>query len=470
MTNKADAAELFEKSRKMPTDLAVKALKQVVKLDPAHSEAYKELSHLADDPEMAVFYLRQASKIDEAAMKSTWPDWDGAYQDHPETMAYLSTITTLAVKLFDLGLLEETIELFEKIVQIDQNDTRGAREELARLYFDQGQDGKLMKLLERFPEEKDAGWLYLKALAWFRKFGDSLQTIHILHQAFQANSFFPRYLDLELIISWQTPTYVRVGSREEAINLAKVVGEYWSRDTSAYRFLLETWYDYRDQNDFSEVLLPNAGMFYVIRATVEDLPDVPVWRVFNIPSIMPLSDVHSILQGAFLFDDLYPWAFQKGNESYLGKDFVATEDLDSTSYSHIGYQLNDLLQKPGDTVRYDYLYQDPWHIRLELLAVQTPEEVETCPAILEGMGNAPLERIGPKDWNEYAIAILQKQEKGEDTRSLYNPFLFNLTKANLVFAATSLNALGLNPEDGPDMYEADFDDDDEEDDIEKDDD
>lgn len=125
----------------------------------------------------------------------------------------------------------------------------------------------------------------------------------------------------------------------------------------------------------------------------------PVWRRLVLHGDLTLDQVHEVLQAAmgWMGSHLHRfWAKGGGREvwgeAYFLTDFDADEGDEGIPEAEV--RLDQLLRRPGDTLRYTYDFGDDWThtIRLESVAVLDPDSpVAVCTAARRA---CPLEDVG----------------------------------------------------------------------------
>jgi len=101
-----------------------------------------------------------------------------------------------------------------------------------------GRDDETPALLARFQDDPTARWLYGRALAAFRREGDSRAAREALRAALRSNRHVPQYLTADDDVPIPPPAMsVTLGSREEAVVYDLEQGEAWRATPDALRWL-----------------------------------------------------------------------------------------------------------------------------------------------------------------------------------------------------------------------------------------
>ncbi|HET6874698.1 MAG TPA: plasmid pRiA4b ORF-3 family protein [Acidimicrobiales bacterium] len=123
-----------------------------------------------------------------------------------------------------------------------------------------------------------------------------------------------------------------------------------------------------------------------LRVTLLDVTP-PVWRLVRVPSAVPLSVVHAILQVAMGWEDRHLHEWRVGDD-YYGPD---PEDDDVEDDSSV--TLAEVA--PADSVlHYEYDLGDGWEHLVEVLSVDPYDGTVPPVAVLDGARAAPPEDCG----------------------------------------------------------------------------
>lgn len=129
-----------------------------------------------------------------------------------------------------------------------------------------------------------------------------------------------------------------------------------------------------------------------------DLDDAqpPIWRRLDLRSDLTLDVMHQVIQDAFGWADSHLHRFAVGGsvwdrdaQFFLCPYDVAEGEDEGTPEEQV--RLDQVLNEPGDVLRYVYDYGDDWHLRLRLEKT-LPSEPATPPAVcVDGRRAAPPE-------------------------------------------------------------------------------
>ncbi len=119
---------------------------------------------------------------------------------------------------------------------MNPNDNQGNRYALAACLLELGRDKELSQLLKDY-DEPTAQWRYLKALAAFRKDGNTSLSRKCLKEALDANPHVPEYLLGRYALPLFEPASFSIGSSEEAVYCAEELEDGWQSTPGALEWL-----------------------------------------------------------------------------------------------------------------------------------------------------------------------------------------------------------------------------------------
>ena len=168
-----------------------------------------------------------------------------------------------------------------------------------------------------------------------------------------------------------------------------------------------------------------------IRVTLLDV-NPPVWRQIRVPSALPLSTVHAVIQIAFGWEDRHLHEWRVGDITYgLSDEDSWGEELHDESTA----LLADVA--PVDSLlRYDYDFGDGWEHLVEVTAV-LPYSGQVVPvACLAGARAGPPEDCGGPFGYEHLLDALRDPDDAEHEDVVewlgdhFDPAEFDLASVN----------------------------------------
>jgi hypothetical protein len=145
-----------------------------------------------------------------------------------------------------------------------------------------------------------------------------------------------------------------------------------------------------------------------LRVTLLDVSP-PVWRLIRVPSALPLSTVHAVLQIALGWEDRHLHEWRVGDVTYGFSDEDSWgEDLADESAAILAE-----VAPIDSAVRYDYVFGDGWEHLVEVMAVK-PYDANVPPvACLAGARACPPEDCGGPLGYEHLIDALRDPDDAE---------------------------------------------------------
>jgi hypothetical protein len=158
----------------------------------------------------------------------------------------------------------------------------------------------------------------------------------------------------------------------------------------------------------------------------------PVWRRLRVPSALPLSTVHAVIQLAFGWEDRHLHEWRVGDVTYgLSDEDSWGEELGDESSTILGEVA------PADSVlHYDYDLSEGWEHLVEVQSVE-PYDADVPPvACLAGAGACPPEDSGGPAGYEHLLDAYRDPDDAEHEIVIeelpegWNPDEFDLSRAN----------------------------------------
>lgn len=188
--------------------------RKALEIDPDCAEAHVILAERCASLDDRLQHYRQGM---DGAARSLGPkvfaDMAGHFWGLASTRPYMRARFGVATTLAELGEVDEAIEHYQELLQLNPNDNQGVRYELLSLLMLEGDDTEAARLLKQF-EENSAQWAYSRALLAFRLSGHSEAARRELHRALKLNKHVPELLLADGPIPG--PVVYEPGSYEEA--------------------------------------------------------------------------------------------------------------------------------------------------------------------------------------------------------------------------------------------------------------
>jgi tetratricopeptide (TPR) repeat protein len=161
----------------------------------------------------------------------------GYFWNLVETRPYMRARAGLAGILFETVRLDEAIQHFQELLQLNPPDDQGVRSILAVALFRAGRYRELEQLLESFAEDMTPDICFTRALWLYRTRGDCPEGSAALNRGILANPHVPALLLGRKKPRLSSADTVTVGGIEEASHYAVVALPDW-RSTPGALFWL----------------------------------------------------------------------------------------------------------------------------------------------------------------------------------------------------------------------------------------
>lgn len=226
--------EAFECRGRKRIQLARRALE----ICPDCADGYVIVAEGCGDVQKAAeLYAKGVAAGERTLGKEFFEEQVGYFWAILETRPYMRARFGLAECLEGMGRHAEAAEHYRQMLRLNPNDNQGARYSLLACLLTMDADSQAQKLLKRYEDDYAfATWCYGRALLSFKRRGDSAAARRHLEKALEVNEYVPDYLLGHEEIS-SLPSGYSVGSHQEAIICADLLGEAWDRAPGALEWL-----------------------------------------------------------------------------------------------------------------------------------------------------------------------------------------------------------------------------------------
>lgn len=133
---------------------------------------------------------------------------------------------------------------------------------------------------------------------------------------------------------------------------------------------------------------PEAGTVYQLKITLRGVSKPPVWRRVLVPADITLNDLHGVIQQAMGWYGYHLHVFSIGWREYGSPD----PELGHASDKDV--RLSQVLDGPGDRLRYTYDFGDDWEHDVVVEEPLAAKPGQTYPLCVAGKGACPPEDCG----------------------------------------------------------------------------
>jgi tetratricopeptide (TPR) repeat protein len=154
-----------------------------------------------------------------------------------ETRPYMRARSALAETLWALGRHGEAVEHQRALLRLNPNDNQGIRYRQAEYLLALARYEELDELFAAYEDDAAAAFAYTKALAAFRRQGDSSEARRLLAEAREQNPHVPGYLSGRKRLPARLPDYIGFGDASEAVDYAVGAKAHWESVPGALAWL-----------------------------------------------------------------------------------------------------------------------------------------------------------------------------------------------------------------------------------------
>ena len=237
---KDEARALALEATDTPGRRGVALARKALALDPDCPVAHLVLAERSPNPEIAVERYQAAFAAAERALgPEVFEDGVGSFWGISETRPYMEARLGLADALWLSGQHEEAAEHFAELLRLNPNDNQGIRDKLAPALMVLGMDKEAEKLLAHYANDITSAAAFNRALAAYRRKGDTKTARERLLKALDCNHHVAELLLDRLDVPDQLPGGYTLGSVEEAAYYVLEAHEAWELTPDALEWLTE---------------------------------------------------------------------------------------------------------------------------------------------------------------------------------------------------------------------------------------
>jgi len=204
-----------------------KLASQALSLDPDNADAYVHLAAISSTNEEILVNLRKGMAAGERKVAHLLEDNSGQFWGILETRPYMRAMYDYGQTLLQLDQSNEAIEIFERMLVLNESDNLGVRFPLLLIYIDIQDYTNAKKLIKRFPSDCTADFTWNSVLVYILA-GDSKHARAALKHARKCNPYVYDFLTGKRIILVDFPEVSPIGSSEEAIDYCLICKYLWT--------------------------------------------------------------------------------------------------------------------------------------------------------------------------------------------------------------------------------------------------
>ena len=217
----------------------VRLAKKALQLSPDCADAYVILAEKSAHSleEAAALLVEGVAAGERAQGKDAFEKYAGSFWGFIETRPYMRARLALAQVLWRLGRRPEAMEHAHALLSLNPGDNQGVRYQLLGWSLQISNNRRIKELLESYPNDGAAAWLYGRALYAFRTERDSRRSRLVLARARSTNRYVTDYFLRRKPMPDTLPDVMTYGGEDEAIIVASEQGAAWRNTPGALRWL-----------------------------------------------------------------------------------------------------------------------------------------------------------------------------------------------------------------------------------------
>ncbi|MFL5961802.1 MAG: hypothetical protein ACJ757_02770 [Gaiellaceae bacterium] len=212
---------------------------EALTISPDCADAYLLLAEeTASSIEEARELLEQGVSAGERALgREAFEEDVGHFWDLIETRPYMRARAALAETLWALDRREEAVDHQRDLLRLNPNDNQGVRDRQVECLLWLERYDELDELFAVYEEDDAATFGYTRALAAFRRCGNSAEANRLLGAAREQNPHVPLYLSGGKRLPARLPDYIGRGDENEAVDYAASAKALWESVPGALAWL-----------------------------------------------------------------------------------------------------------------------------------------------------------------------------------------------------------------------------------------
>jgi tetratricopeptide (TPR) repeat protein len=212
-----EAQGIFYRALEHKGQRRVELARKALAVSPDCADAYVLLAEETPDPKAARSLYEQGVVAAERAIgPERFVQEAGSFWGILEARPYIRALDGLADARWALGEKTESTAHLQEVLRVDPEDHLNVRYRLAARLLTIGDDDAVRRLMDRFPDDDSARWLYSRALMLFRRYGEGRRSWRALAAALEANPYVPAYLLGLEKLPRRMPDIIEAGERSEA--------------------------------------------------------------------------------------------------------------------------------------------------------------------------------------------------------------------------------------------------------------
>jgi tetratricopeptide (TPR) repeat protein len=217
----------------------VRLARRALEISSDCADAYVLLAEeTARSPQQAAELYAQGVAAGERALgEEAFEQGAGSFWGILETRPYMRARLGLAEALWSMGDQQAAIEHLRDMLRLNPGDNQGVRYMLLTCLLDLDDVDAIQQLLDAYPDDVAAVWVYGRVLHAFRREGDTPASRRLRADARRWNPHVPAYLAGRKRLPRRLPAMIGMGDESEAIYCAAEQMSAWRATPGALAWL-----------------------------------------------------------------------------------------------------------------------------------------------------------------------------------------------------------------------------------------
>lgn len=240
LSNKEKSKELVYEAYETTIRKGRTLVQKAIKLDPDNVEAYNYLGNTEQDINKATEYYKKGMIAGEKEIgEQNFKEMQGHFWGFHQTRPFMRAKAGYAECLYLTGKIEESINQYAEMIELNPNDNQGVRYQYATMLINYNRFSEYEKLKELYKDEVSALWLFTYAIYLFKREGKSSKSNKALLNAHESNNNVISFLVGEKEIPDRMPESYGWGDENEAIIYLREAGKLWIETENALKWANE---------------------------------------------------------------------------------------------------------------------------------------------------------------------------------------------------------------------------------------
>lgn len=237
LTMEERAQDLVEEAYALPIRSAIKNIDIALNFNPDCIEAYEFMGHIQKRLDSSLAYYEKGVNIGKRIFGGNYLKMNkGHFWGLHETRPYMRCMWQYADCLYKSGRKDSCISVLEEMIELNQNDNQGVRDQLMLYLLEQNDFKKFGRYNRLFKEVGGAFMSFNRALFAFKKTGESDRSNLLLFTAIEENKFvLPMLISSKL--QTELPDSFGYGDKSEAKYYSVFAQSIWQLTPGAVKWL-----------------------------------------------------------------------------------------------------------------------------------------------------------------------------------------------------------------------------------------